>query len=356
MKDAKVFNNILIVRTDRIGDVVLTTPAIKAVRQSYPSSRVSVLVTPATSDLVNGNPYLDDILLDDRCGRHKNPFGFLRLVQEIRSKQFDLAIIFHTKRRYNLACYLAGIPCRLGYKDKNFGYLLTDPLKDERPLGKKHEAQYCMDLLKPIGIEEGGLDIFVPMQKEADDWAMNWILENNLMPNEFIAIHPGASDPTKCWPAANFASLMDSLAERYALKIVLIGAAQTSILAQDILRQTRHPDQYLDLTGKTRLAQTVSLLRRTRILISNDSGPVHVAAGVGTNVISLFLRDQPGINAERWRPLGDKSYILKNEAGEEIKLDSKCKAVSGQPGSISVEKVLEAVEQILHKDGQYEIF
>ena len=104
MKTPKTFKNILIVRTDRIGDVVLTTPAIKAIRQAYPGSRISVLVTPATFDLVNGNPYVDEILVDDRQGRHKGLFGFLRLVREIRLKQFDLAVIFHTKRRYNLAC------------------------------------------------------------------------------------------------------------------------------------------------------------------------------------------------------------------------------------------------------------
>jgi ADP-heptose:LPS heptosyltransferase len=108
-------------------------------------------------------------------------------------------------------------------------------------------------------------------------------------------------------------------------------------VAADILRQTRDASQIVNLTGKTSLAQMVSLLRRSRLLISNDSGPVHVAAGVGSSVISLFLRDQPGINAERWKPLGPKSFILK-------------------PDSIKVDNVLELVEQIFQKDSQYEIF
>ena len=99
MKNSKKFSNILIIRTDRIGDVVLTTPAIKAIYRSYPGSRICVLVTPATFDLVNGNPYVDEILVDDRQGRHKNLFGFLRLTREIRLKRFDLAVIYHTKRR-----------------------------------------------------------------------------------------------------------------------------------------------------------------------------------------------------------------------------------------------------------------
>jgi len=341
MKIPKTFQNILIVRTDRIGDVVLTTPAIKAIRQFYPSSHVTVLVAPATYELVNGNPYVDEILVDDRQGRHKGLFGFLRLVREISSKKFDLAVVYHTKRRYNLACYAAGIPFRLGYKNNKFGSLLTYPLKDTRAQGVKHEAEYCMDVLKEIGIENDDLDIFVPTQKEAEDWVLHWMQENNLKPNEFIVVHPGASDAAKCWPIANFASLMDRLAERNALKIVLIGSPQTVSIAQEILRQTRQASRFLDLTGKTSLAQTASLLRRSRLLISNDSGPVHVAAGVGTSVISLFLRNQAGINAERWKPLGPKSFILDNKL---------------EPGSISIDNVVELIDQIFKKDSQYEIF
>jgi len=341
MKTLKIFNNILIIRTDRIGDVVLTTPAIKAVSQSYPASRISVLVTPVTCDLINGNPYVGEVLVDDRAGRHRGLFGFLRLVHEIRSKNFDLVIIFHTKRRYNLICAMAGIPCRLGYKNNKFGFLLNRPLQDIRPLGEKHEAEYCMEVLKALGIENNDLDILVPLQKEAEEWSYQWMEENGLKPNGFITIHPGSSDPVKCWPAANFAMLMDRLAERYPLKIVLIGAPQTMPASAEIVRQARKGPSFLNLTGKTSLAQTASLLRRSCLLVSNDSGPVHVAAGVGTSVISLFLRDQPGINVERWRPLGPKSYILNNKL---------------QPGSISVDSVLELIEQVIQKNNQYEIF
>ena len=132
---------------------------------------------------------------------------------------------------------------------------------------------------------------------------------------------------------------MDRLAERYASTIVLIGSPQTISCADEILRQTRKVSEFLNLTGKTSLAQTASRLRRARLLISNDSGPVHVAAGVGTSVISLFLRNQPGINAERWKPLGVKSFILSNS-----------------PISFSVEDVLELTERIFLKNNQYEIF
>ena len=108
---------------------MLTTPAIKALRQAYPASRITILVSPVTLDLVEGNPYIDEILVDDRKAPHRGLLGFWRLVRELRAKKFDLAVIFHTKRRYNFACFAAGIPFRLGYKNNKFGFLLTDPVK-----------------------------------------------------------------------------------------------------------------------------------------------------------------------------------------------------------------------------------
>jgi ADP-heptose:LPS heptosyltransferase len=117
------------------------------------------------------------------------------------------------------------------------------------------------------------------------------------------------------------------------------GSAQTVPMAAEVLQRARQSPEILDLTGKTSLAQMVSLLRRARLLISNDSGPVHVAAGVGISVISLFLRDQPGINAGRWKPLGPKSFILSNT-----------------PAPFSVEDVMELADRIFQANSQYEIF
>ncbi len=346
----KPLKNILIIRTDRMGDVVLTTPVFKALRKAYPEARISALVTPSTYDLVNGNPYVDEVFIDDRKGAHKDLFGFLQLAHDIRERQFDAAFIFHTKRRYNLACYAAGVPIRVGYKNNKFGILLTHPVIDTRHRGLQHEAQYCLDVLAALGIEDQGLDLFVPAQKEAEVWAAQWFEENHLKPNDVIAIHPSASDPTKCWPTKSFADLIQSLSQRYQLKVVLVGGKESVPLAGEIMRLCAAP--VLDMSGRTNLAQTVALLRRCRLLISNDSGPVHVAAATGIHVISLFLRNQPGINPERWKPLGPRGYVLANKPGEAIQLDAKGKTASGKFDSITVEEVLDLIEEILRKDNQ----
>ncbi|MEI7998332.1 MAG: glycosyltransferase family 9 protein [Candidatus Omnitrophota bacterium] len=326
------FDNILIVRTDRIGDVVLTTPAIKALRKAYPMARISILVTPATQDLVRGSPYLDEVLLDERSGIHKGFFGFIKLISFIRKHKFDAAFVFHTKRRYNLACFLAGIPFRIGYKNEKYGFLLNHPIKDNRSKGQKHEAQYCLDVLKDVGIVNADLDFFIPVDRNAEDWANHWLSSQGFRSGEIIAIHVGSSDPAKCWPPQHFAKLIDSLQQRYSRKTVLIGAPEMLNRCGEILLLTQQKP--LDLTGQTSLAQTISLLRRCRLLISNDSGPVHIASAVGINVLSLFMRNQLGINPERWKPLSNKGVYLFSPQGIEVK------------------DVLDNVEEILGKDHQ----
>lgn len=325
-------NNILIVRTDRIGDVVLTTPVVKALRTAYLNARLSMMVTPSTKDLVVGNPYLDEVLLDDRSGRHQGLLGFLKLARDIRQRRFDAVFIFHTKRRYNLACFLAGVPVRIAYKNDKFGFLLTHPVRDMRSQGEQHEAQYCLDLLKKVGIEAPHLDFLLPVDKEAENWAGQWLSSQGINSGDIIAIHAGSSDEEKCWSKESFAKLIDALGRKYSLKIVLIGSKQTLDRSMEIIRLTNQKP--LDLTGQTSLAQTVSLLRRCRLLISNDSGPVHIGTAVDIDVISLFMRNEPGINPERWKPLSEKGVCLYSPTG------------------LQVEDVLVAVDIISKKDYQ----
>ncbi len=342
--------NILIVRTDRIGDVVLTTPVFKALRHAYPHARITVMVSPATKDLVEGNPYINDVVVDDRVGRHKGWIGALHLARDIRRRSFDAVFIFHTKRRYNLACYLAGVPIRAGYKNDKWGWLLTHPVKDMRSLGQKHEVRYCLDVLQTVNIDHVTPEIFIPSQKVTEAWANAWFNAEGLVAGEVIAIHPGASDPTKIWPAQCFADLINSLQQRYNFKIILIGGKETAVIAATIKGAVK--GKVYDLSGQISVGQMTGVLRRCRMLVSNDSGPVHVASGVGIHVISLFLRDQPGINPGRWAPFGPKGYILANKPHETVKLDAKARMQTGKLDSITTQEVLDVIERILSGEHQ----
>lgn len=331
--------NILIVRTDRMGDVVLTTPVVKALRQRLPHARISMLVTPVTEDLVRGLPGLDDVIIDDRKFEHKGIGGFFRLVRDIRQGRFDAALIFHTKRRTNLLCALAGIPRRIGYRNNKFGFLLTHPLKDERHHGAKHESQYCLDVIAALQLAvPSEFSVAVTFQRDAEAWADAWLAQNGLKPSDLVAIHPSASDATKRWPPACFAELMTRLYEEDHKQTVLIGGEEARPIAAEIEDLLSIPR--FNLTGQISVAQMASLLKRCALLVSNDSGPVHVGAAAGTAVISLFLRNQPGLNPERWRPVGLRTAYLVNPPGEEIRLSPDLRVISGRHDAISVDDVI----------------
>lgn len=324
-----------------MGDVVLTIPAIRALDQAFPSARISLWVDRSTKDLVEGLPFIDEVILEDGDAGWR---GYFRHVAALRRKKFDLAVIYHTKRRTNMACFLAGIPHRLGYKNNKFGFLLTRPVVDERHLGTKHEAEYCMDLLKAIGVKGGGLELQVALHEDAEAWAERFFIDHKLAGSPVIAIHPSASCPTRFWPVDSYADLASRIIRRYKAPIIIVGKKNVQPAAGKIMAYAGRG--VIDLTGQTSLSQLTSILKRCRMLISNDSGPVHVGAAVGIPVISLFLRSQPGINPQRWRPLGRNSILLQNKKGEEILLDPACKVVGGRFDSISAEEVFLKVEEI----------
>lgn len=327
-----------------MGDVVLTIPAIRALDQAFPSARISLWVDRSTKDLVEGLPFIDEVILEEMAAGLP---GYFRHVVALKRKKFDLAVIYHTKRRTNMACFLAGIPHRLGYKNNKFGFLLTQPIVDERHLGTKHEAEYCMDLLKSIGVKGGGLELQVALHEDAEAWAERFFIDHKLAGSPVIAIHPSASCPTRFWPVDSYADLASRIIRQYKAPVIIVGKKNVQPAAGKIM--ARAGSGVIDLTGQTSLSQLTSILKRCRMLISNDSGPVHVGAAVGIPVISLFLRSQPGINPQRWRPLGRNSILLQNKKGEEILLDPACKVVGGRFDSISAEEVFLKVEEILGK-------
>ena len=332
--------NILVVRADRMGDVVLTIPAIRALKRAFPGARVSVWLDASTKPLVDGIPFIDEILAEDK---DSGWWGYLSFVFMLRRRKFDLAVVYNTKRRTNMACALAGIPHRLGYKNEKYGGLLTHPVHDRRHLGEKHEAEYCLDLLGEIGVHTQDLTLEIARNNDAESWADD-LVAREFQKTPFVAIHASASCSTRFWPTGSYVKLIDRLAGG-GMRIMLVGGAEAQGAAKEIGAAVRSP--VLDMTGKTSLSQLVSLLRRARALVSNDSGPVHVAAGVGTPVVSIFLRSQPGINPDRWKPLGPKSRVVVPPRGKEIVVDRHSHVISGSFDAITPEQVFSSVQEIL---------
>lgn len=345
---AQNFKRILIVRTDRIGDVLLSTPVIKALRQNYPSAYLAMMVSPYTKDIVEGNPYLDEVIIYDKDNKHKNWLTSLVFARDLKKEAFDLALILHPTNRVHLVTFLAGIPKRVGFKRK-LGFLLTDKIEHTKQSGEKHELEYTLDLVRSLGIIPEDKSLLMPINPESEQWTEELLKQEGIgAADKLLAIHPGASCPSKIWPNERFAEVADRLSEKYGLKVLVIAGTQDAGLALQVIQNMHFPA--LNLAGRASLSQLASLLKRCRLLISNDSGPIHIAAALNTPVISIFGRNQKGLSPKRWGPpAGGRNFVLHKQVGCLECLAHSCVKEFACLKAISVEDVVKAAETMLNE-------
>lgn len=339
---------ILIIRLDRIGDVLLSTPVIKAVRDAYPASHIAFMVRPYARELVKGNPYLNEIITYDKEGRQSGLFGTLMFILQLRRKKFDLAIILHPTNRSHIIAFLAGIPERVGY-DRKCGYLLTKRVPHTKHLGMKHEADYTLDMLRYIGIEPSDRTLYMPLNEKSEEKIKNILNRHGITKKDFvIVIHPGASCPSKRWPLESFTKVADDLVERFNARVVVIAGTREKAFADRVANSMKTSP--INLAAQTTVGDLGSVLARSRLLISNDSGPVHIACAVGTPVIAIFGRSDRGLSPARWGPGGKHDIVLHKDVGCDVCLAHNCKIGFRCLAAITVEEVLTAADKILSKN------
>ncbi len=336
---------ILLTRTDRIGDVVLSTPAIKAMRDKFPASYIAFMVRPYAKDIVEGNPYLDEVIIYDKYGKQKSLFGTIKFAFELRKKKFDRAFMLHPTNRVHLISYLAGIPERIGY-DRKLAIFLTKKIPHLKENGKKHELEYTLDLLNSTGIEAKDKELFVPIH-EKDIGKIEKILEEYHVGKNvpLVAVNPGASSVSKRWPAKNFASVCDSLAKKYKARILIVSNNKNTEFAKVLAIGMEY--EPVNLAGRTTVGELAAMLSKCRLFISNDSGPVHIACAVGVPVISIFGRKNPGLSPKRWGPTGEKSVVLHKDVGCDPCFAEACKIGFKCLEAITPAEVLKAAEELL---------
>ncbi len=340
-----LYHRILITRTDRLGDVLLSTPVIKALRQKFPQSYICMLVSPYTKDALEGNPDLDEVIIFDKDAKNKGWLAALKFAWLLRKKKFDLAVVLHPTIRLHLLTFLAGIPKRLGY-DRKFGFLLTDRIKHTKQYGQKHESEYALDLIRYLGIQPQDKTLFMPIKQESEKWLDVLFSQAQIKDSDqLLVIHPAASCPSKIWPAERFAQVADRLAQKYGFKVIVVSGPKDMQKAQEMIKNMRI--KALNLAGKTSVSQLASLLRRCRLFISTDSGPIHMASALGVPVIAIFGRSQAGLSPQRWGPLGEKNRILYKTVGCTTCLAHNCQKDFACLKATTVEDVLKAADSIL---------
>jgi heptosyltransferase-1 len=340
-------HKILVIRTDRMGDALLNIPAIRALKQSF-HAFITALVKPDIKDLFVGIKEIDEIITFDENQWNQNILTRLNLLQKIYKGNFDLAVVLNPTKRFHILTYLAGIPWRLGY-DRKWSFFLTHKIKDKKFEGQKHEIEYNLDLVRSIKADTDEKHISIELEDQQVQYVKTLLFQHGIAERDLIiAVHVHSSNPAKCWPQDNFAYVADELYLRFSAKVVLIGGEQERNLSTELISLAKYP--IINLVGKLTLRQLAAFFQRCALLISNDSGPVHIAAAVGTPTIVIFGRNIPGVGPKRWGPWGNRHIILHKNLGCNPCLDRNCLYSFKCLSSITPDETLAAVEQQLNEN------
>lgn len=331
---------ILVIRPDRIGDVVLSLPVVDALRNRWPGAYLAMLVRPYTRSVANRNPCLDAVIEDDPEDGHRGLAGFLGQVRRLRSQRFDTALMLMPTVRYAWMIFLAGIPRRISVGRKVYHALtFTRSLSRHRYIPLRHETDFCLDLARVIDAREPGGRPLIEVEEGEKRTARSVLDRPEGAP--VVGIHPGNGRNAPNWPAERYAALARSLQERYGAKIVVTGSAEEGQLAHTIVSALDGPA--LSLAGRLSLDELIAVIGELDLLVSSSTGPMHLAGVLGTPTVSIFC-PLPARSPERWRPLGGMDRNV-------LPADGQCPTCERGPfcdlSGITVDMVGEAVGEQL---------
>ena len=281
-------NRILIRSVNWIGDAVMTLPAIGVIREFFPAAEITILANPLVSELFRVHPWVDSVITFDRKGLHKGALGRLRLAAEIRQQQFDLAIILPNSLDAALVPWLAGIPVRLGKTGDGRSLLLTKRYpKKLQPTGV-HQSLNYLAIIAHFGITGEEKPQLLITTEEEDRSLAARLADHGIGANDFIlGINPGATyGSAKRWYPERFGAVAARFASEKGAKVVITGGAGETAIAADIEKELS--GNCVNLAGKTTVRELMALLKRVNLLITNDSGPMHLAAALGTPLVAIF--------------------------------------------------------------------
>ncbi|MBI5556566.1 MAG: lipopolysaccharide heptosyltransferase II [Deltaproteobacteria bacterium] len=336
---------ILIRSTNWIGDAIMTTPAVRTIRENFPAAEITMLAQPWMADVFRASPHVDKIIFYEKKGVHGGLSGMLRLSRTLQRMRFDMAILLQNAFEAALLARMAGIPVRAGYKRDGRSLLLTHGVRIRDEIRGKHQVHYYQALLRDLGLTRGPDELCLRLADEDLHFARRF-RQGLAGGGPVIGLNPGAAyGPAKCWPAARYGELAERLHRRNRATFMVFGTAADQ---QTIDTITAHGPGFIrGLAGKTTLAQAMALISVCDAFVTNDSGLMHVGAATGTPLVAIF----GSTDAVATGPFSDRAVVLQKELGCRPCLKKECKADFRCMLDISVEEVEQAVQKLL---GEYE--
>ncbi len=300
--DRESTRSVLVISLKRVGDVILSIPAFRAIKESLPKSQVTVFADSYTKDILDRIPYIDAVV----------PYGkdasFLKKAKQVRKlsyNAFDLAIDLTCDYTFEgaLWTWLSGSKFRVGYDTWKRGLLFNRPVKPIK--GAMHAIDEILNIIKSIGLETEDKSLNISASEEATDTVKKFFRDKDAKSDTLlIGIHPGGYYPTQRWLTERFAEVADRLIEKYKARIVLMGGPKEEKIIQQIsTHMANQPLVFLDHP----LGELLALLQSCHLLICNNSGPLHMASALGTLTVSTMGPTLP----ERWQPQGEKHIVIR---------------------------------------------
>lgn len=345
-RQPSAFMSILVVELLYLGDVISIVPALRALKKKYPDAKLTVMLRPEMRDVLSGVPFVDGIIT---FSRSDFIFRFSRVVKSIRGL-YDLAVILHpgtdigSWKVSSLLCK-AGIPFRVGSTRVGFlegkGFFFHRNTKPSFRL--KHKIEDNLDVIRVLGIGTDDKRLELYTTPDSDAYMEKLLRKNRVLPADFlVVVHASPRHKSHLWLDERFAKLADSLVERYNAKVVFSGSIPDFVLNSRIIHSMGH--RAVNLAGLTDVKQLFSLVRRANLVVSVDTGIMHVAAALNTPVVALFGAGNPKI----WRPYsGNSLYIFKDKEVCTSCMKHRCKRDMDCMRAIGVEDVLEKIRELL---------
>jgi heptosyltransferase II len=282
-----------------VGDAVMTVPALRELRRLLPRARLTLATRPWAEGIFTGADFIDDFLVTNNSS--SKPSAVFKEAREWRARRFDLAVLFPNAFAPALVAALARVPNRVGYATQGRSALLTHRVGLPEWRGHRHEVFYYLHLVGKLEqqlygtttVETCEPNLSLHVTEERSRETRHLLHDFGVRSHRpLIAICPGSTNSrAKRWPAERFAAVADMLMERVDANVVLVGAAEEFEISEEVARRMRVPP--IVLTGKTDLAQTAAVLKASDLLVTNDTGPAHVAAAVGCPVVVIFGPTNP---------------------------------------------------------------
>lgn len=302
---------ILLVRTDRIGDVLLTTPAATVLKELLPDVRIYFLTREYTAKLLYHHKHIDNIFIYDPLHKHRGWQGVLRLASELKEHHLDAAVLFFPTFPLALTLSLAAIPLRAGMGFRWYSFLLNRRHFEHRKFGLKHESQYNLSLLTALfpKLDAENLKIRFEFELRSDLLACREQMLKELgLGDGYVVLHPGSGGSAPNLSPGQYTLLLRFLLDETPWKVVLTGTAAETPLIRTIAR-TLPGRRIVDASGKLDLEELMGLISSAKLFISGSTGPLHIANALQIPVLAFYCPSVP-CSPTRWGPYHQQRWAI----------------------------------------------